>query len=459
MSKGVLKAQGSVANLKSTLGGPYRIYLSGDDAQRVPDLPNVEKRYDFNKTILELPETTVIATTLESLQRSGLNYRIQGPRLEDVFLRLSEEMQGNDDLARDLGLSVTHGSEVGRSGDERVYTSPFTKEPHVMSLDSGMEISLMQQTFSLLRKRLVVLQHNYMPYICALAIPLLVAGLVPRMLTQPSYISGLPCDTRTNANALQSDRLVSYYLEGSGFVYGPSNRIPPTVFERLKMNFTDDVSSSDSIEPVATTTVESLTAFKDYIAAHTTDLYLGGFFYDTVEPTFAWSSTSYSGPKYQVFLQNIVNMLISGEVIYTRYGNFVSASTIPNGDTILVAGLTTLGFTIYPGLFALYPTAERTRKVRAMHYSNGISSIPLWSAYAAFDGLFIVIISILATVVWSQVWHDWYALPYVFVIFLLFGLASTAFSYVVSLFAPSQLAAIAMSTVVQFILSMLFLVA
>lgn len=43
-------------------------------------------------------------------------------------------------------------------------------------------------------------------------------------------------------------------------------------------------------------------------------------------------------------------------------------------------------------------------------------------------------------------------------VFLFYGMAATAYSYVISLFAPSQLAAIAMTCIVQVVIAMLFFV-
>ncbi len=53
---------------------------------------------------------------------------------------------------------------------------------------------------------------------------------------------------------------------------------------------------------------------------------------------------------------------------------------------------------------------------RAMHYSNGIMSSSLWVAHALFDSMFVLLISVLATIIWyvcmgSQI----YAIGYVFV--------------------------------------------
>ena len=90
--------------------------------------------------------------------------------------------------------------------------------------------------------------------------------------------------------------------------------------------------------------------------------------------------------------------------------------------------------------------------------ADGILSSSLWAAYALFDVMFVLVISILTIAIWTSQWHGWYAPGYMFVVFLLYGLASTAFSYVISLFVPSQLAAVAFSIVFQVIVSMLYLV-
>ena len=52
---------------------------------------------------------------------------------------------------------------------------------------------------------------------------------------------------------------------------------------------------------------------------------------------------------------------------------------------------------VYPAFFALYPTIERIRNVRALHYSNGIRAAPLWLAYLTFDFAFVLVISAVVT--------------------------------------------------------------
>jgi ATP-binding cassette subfamily A (ABC1) protein 3 len=57
--------------------------------------------------------------------------------------------------------------------------------------------------------------------------------------------------------------------------------------------------------------------------------------------------------------------------------------------------------------------------------------------------MFVMVISVVVTILWSALWSHWYHIGYAFVVFFLYGLTATAFSYVISLFASSQLAAFA----------------
>ena len=96
-----------------------------------------------------------------------------------------------------------------------------------------------------------------------------------------------------------------------------------------------------------------------------------------------------------------------------------------------------------PAFFALYPTVERLRNVRALHYSNGVRALPLWLAYLSFDFIIVLASSILAIIIFTAVSHVWYGAGYLFVVFFCYGITSILLAYVVSLFARSQLAAFA----------------
>lgn len=103
-----------------------------------------------------------------------------------------------------------------------------------------------------------------------------------------------------------------------------------------------------------------------------------------------------------------------------------------------------LAFAAFPAFFALYPTIERVRNVRALHYSNGVRALPLWLAYLSFDFIPILIVSVVGSIIMVASTHDiWYHFGYLFLIIVLYGIASILLAYNISLIAKSQLSAFA----------------
>lgn len=95
----------------------------------------------------------------------------------------------------------------------------------------------------------------------------------------------------------------------------------------------------------------------------------------------------------------------------------------------------------YPVFFALYPTNERISNVRSMQYSNGIRPIPLWLSHLAFDGIFVLVISVVATVLISISTPIWVGIGYIFLIFFLYGIVCALLSYIISMFARTPVTA------------------
>lgn len=95
----------------------------------------------------------------------------------------------------------------------------------------------------------------------------------------------------------------------------------------------------------------------------------------------------------------------------------------------------------YPAFFALYPTVERIRGVRGLEYSNGVRSLPLWLAYICFDWIFVLASSLVVFIIFAAQSDVWYNVGYLFIVFILYGMTSILMSYIISLFAKTQLAA------------------
>ena len=454
LSKGKLKAEGSVASLKSELGGGYRVSLTEHLTNlQLQDCPNVSQRTDYGRTVFEVGDQASLPKLVSILEKQRVKkYRIQGPTIENVFLGVTDEMRGESELAREL--------MPGRR-DDNTDSAALLKNPAAtaqsMNLNTGQGCSPLKQVGVLFLKRLTILKHNFMPYVCALFVSLVVAGMVTRFYIGTKTPYGVPCVNPNDTSEVSyTEYLYPQELTFGSFTYGPPS-INDTL-QRVVPNKTRGYSYSEPPDWGNIPVENTLADFNHFIATNPTSFYMGGFFDDADTPTYAWYSSGYSGGQ-PLLLQSAFDSVLMNQTIAFGFQNFKESFTPSSDIGSLVAIFTALGFAIYPGLFALYPTVERIRNVRAMQYSNGILSSSLWLAYLLFDLVFILLISVLTVAIWASQYQGWYGLGYMFVVFFLYGLAATAFSYVVSLFVSSQMAAIAFTAVIQVIIALLYFVA
>ena len=155
-------------------------------------------------------------------------------------------------------------------------------------------------------------------------------------------------------------------------------------------------------------------------------------------PTFAYKGDGDSPLALATITQNAFDTLLTNISIATQYSEFDIPFQADQGKTLQFCIYLGLVLSIYAAFFALYPCQERLRNVRALHYSNGVRSLPLWLAYIAWDFSFVLAGSVISVLILKGRSSVWYNLGYLFVVLFLFGLASTLYSYVVSLLSKSQ---------------------
>ncbi|TKA49985.1 hypothetical protein B0A49_11406, partial [Cryomyces minteri] len=189
--------------------------------------------------------------------------------------------------------------------------------------------------------------------------------------------------------------------------------------------------------------VDTLDQFNSYISTRYANVTPGGFF---VGQNGASSVFAYRGNydiSSAVLTQNLLDNALFRRPVFTTYQSFDTPWAPGAGKTLQLILYFGLAMCAFPGFFALYPTIERLRNVRALHYSNGVRAGPLWFAYVSFDFLIVFLASAVAIIIFVTQSHVWYYPGYLFVVFFLYGLAAILMSYVVSLFVTSQLAAFA----------------
>lgn len=98
--------------------------------------------------------------------------------------------------------------------------------------------------------------------------------------------------------------------------------------------------------------------------------------------------------------------------------------------------------------------------MRALHYSNGVRELPLWLAHLLFDFLWVVVVSVIASVLMAKGLKDiYFGFGYFPFVLLLYGISSTLLSYNVSLIAKGQLSAFAITVGGQVVMFLLYIIA
>lgn len=123
----------------------------------------------------------------------------------------------------------------------------------------------------------------------------------------------------------------------------------------------------NSIEPVDGT----LEDFNRYISQNFANVTPGGFFLggDGAPPTFAYKGNG--DLSLATITQNALDTLLTNVSISSQYQAFDTPWVSSAGKNLQLIVYFGLAMSAYPAFFALYPTLERLRNVRQLHYSNG----------------------------------------------------------------------------------------
>lgn len=463
LSRGALKAQGSSVELKHQLGSGYRIYVSGS--------PNSSDGYDsnfeglpkdshFDDKVYTVKNSAEAARFVNTLEQNGItDYRVSGPTIEDVFMKVAEEIKADlPGPQADDGKGLFVKEQSTNSITESQGTTDTLATSRTPQLLTGTRIGMARQAWVLFLKRATILRRNTLPYLAALLIPIIAAGLVTLFLQSitPTDCSG----DRTHSNPPAQSLAV---VPGLQLVMGPSSKTTPAVRHRLATALlagrNGDPKAVIALER-GFQVVDTLQDFHNYFQQNHSSVTPGGFYLgdSTSSPVVAWEG-NYAGAGYSSMTQNALNILLTNLTIGFQYRVFEIPHQPGVGDILQLTSYFCLAMAVFPSLFALYTTVEKLRNVRALHYSNGVRSLPLWLAYLGFDFCIVLIVSVIAIVILRAVSNIWYYPEYLFVIFFLYGLASTLLSYIVSHFSKSQLATFAFAAGGQCVVYLIYLIA
>lgn len=468
LSRGSLKAQGSSVELKHRLGGGYRIHVfnTPGNERRLPDFEGVTSKEMVDQTVFNLPDSSSAAEFVRLLESHNINnYEISSPTLEEIFFNVAEDVKTLA-VTAPITRDESRGSDSakGKSNEEMVIAEHkdhgLNGNGSGLQLQTGKQIGLFRQAFTLFRKRWTVFQRNWIPYAAAFLIPVIAAGLVTLFLKGFQAPGCSPTDSISPSD-LKSLLTQAHY----DIVVGPASKFTAEDLARIEATLPGGNSSGSggnglstfqsSVHPIDGT----LDDFNKYVQQFHGNVTPGGFFLgdEKSPPTFAYKGNG--DISLATITQNALDTLLLNISISSQYQAFDTPWLPSAGKTLQLIVYFGLAMSVYPAFFALYPTLERLRNVRQLHYSNGVRSICLWSAYLIFDFMIVLATSVIVIIIFRAVSDAWYHAEYLFVVFILYGIASTLLSYVISLVARSQLAAFAFVAGGQAVMFLLYFIA
>lgn len=329
MSKGELKAEGSVSELKNKLGDGYRIrILHGTGYGPPPDVGDIlsdsPKESLYDQTIYTLKDTSLAMQVIKDFEnRKITNYQVTGPTMEEVFLKLAEDPDSEKSPELSDSNSETAVTPVASRHNEKGHAAA-TEKPVTEPLMSGQRLGFVQQAMILFRKRMVILRRNYLPYAAAFFIPIIATALIS-ILIKDSKLPG--CSPRQQVATQDLETLSTKNNYDPLLVVGPSSALlnaDLTRFQSLLPEQFGNASNASSTTELLKYlhVVDTLDEFNSYINQNFHNVTPGGFFLGTdgSAPTFSYySDIGILGVYSSVFMQNAVDVLTTNITIVTHF--------------------------------------------------------------------------------------------------------------------------------------------
>ncbi|KAG6018249.1 hypothetical protein E4U43_006384 [Claviceps pusilla] len=473
LSKGTLRAEGSSVQLKDRFGGGYRVHIHKNaNSTNMPSFQDVHRKDAFDLVTYVAPTPRLAAQVIRALDEKQISdYRFSGPTIEDVFLQLAEEVWDQDACKQPSAYTAAAAAaeaeadaeaEAKRSSGKDTFSKDASNQQSGQGLKllDGQRVGYWNQAVILFRKRIVVLKRNWAVYLVAFLLPIFAAALTSL------YVRGKPqtgCTAADQASSSSTEDAFTQVKDNKEivFVAGPTARLSASLVSNLLepiFNGSRSGSNRGSAALKNLHLVDSFDAWQQYIKANydkvTTALWLGD---GTSNPTFGWAANLFITSS--ITAQQFLDVVATNTTIATTWSSFDVPFNPGIGDALNLVIYMGLALACYPAFFALYPSNERRRFVRALQYSNGVRPFPLWAAYAFFDFCFALVASATVTAVWAGLSNVWFRLEYVFVVLFLYGLGSIVFCYVISLFPKTQLGTFAWAAAYQAIFLFVYFIA
>jgi len=312
LSKGKIKCQGSVAQLKNEFGGGYSVHVPFREG--IPDMGFPATRHQ-DRLVYNTPDSRSAGTLISKLEKDGhTEVALQGPTIESVFLRLTTDVE--EAMKKD-GTALPNGAPGATAG-------AGTATP-ARQLKSGKPTSSFRQILALMRKRFTILPRYWIPPLLALFLP----GFIPsQMRLMLSSYETPACDTvKTIFNSpSRLDLNLRYMYQTSDGYSNPIPYGPRSANDSLWRTIRDyPIGSGFNLTqenyagkfPVQ----DSYDSFRKYIEANHGKVYDGGVYMgdDSHPVTIAYEAPY--GPYDPLLMSNLLANMRSSVPIGINYGS------------------------------------------------------------------------------------------------------------------------------------------
>ena len=326
MSKGTLKAEGSVSELKNKLGGGYRIHTLhgtgyGPPPETIDLLGDVPKEVMYDQTIYTVSDTGRAMKVIKEFENQGITkYQVTGPTIEEVFMKLAED--SDSEKASEISDSVSDNVITPAPSHHREKaTATITQKHGGEPLLSGKKIGFVQQALILFQKRMIILRRNYIPYVAAFLIPVVAAALLSILIKNYHYPG---CSPAQQVNTQDLETLPTNSDYKPLLVVGPTSALLKADLTKLQgllpQKFGDTNSSQSAISQYIYL-VDTMDEYNAFIHQNYANVTPGGFFLggNGTTPTFSYySNVGYLGVYSSIFMQNAFDVLLTNISITTQ---------------------------------------------------------------------------------------------------------------------------------------------
>lgn len=414
MSKGKIKCQGPSAELTARYGNGYTVAAPVS----VPRAPADGIPYSIyqDQVLYKTADSYSAAKLCSALSAAGaVGLSVSSPSIEDVFMRVVDDVDGD--------LRQT----IDTTGDSEFEMTPATR------------IGFGKQVLVIIGKRFTILKHFWWPYFYALVITLVVTPQLQGMLMDykqpPCQLVKTPMGPAETLSLSWDESCATSGCDR--LTLGPS-AANSTLFDLVRAGNQAFASIGADAATAFTVVQDDRSAFIDYIK-NNVDENLGGLFLpsDDSRPLIGYRQRV--GSSTAGVLANLWSQMVSGVDIIMSRGTFGTTAR-PEGSTIGMIYVMFFTFVqaIYPAVFSLYPAMERSRKVRALEYANGVRRGPIWVAYGLFDLMWVMLISAGVTLFLASRNLNG-SLGIMYCVLALYGLTGVFTGYIVSHFTNGPL--------------------